>query len=104
MYFIAKGECSVHIIDEKKRAHRDHKILRVGDYFGEISMIYGCKRSATVTSRKYSTLARLEKEQFKEIATEYPEILEILKKDGIYKYSDRMKKFMLKTIERVDYF
>jgi len=42
MYFIAKGECSVILIDEKKKAHE--KSLRIGDYFGEISMIYGCKR------------------------------------------------------------
>ena len=31
------------------------------DYFGEIALIYGCKRTASVRSMKYSTLAKLEK-------------------------------------------
>jgi CRP-like cAMP-binding protein len=74
MYFLAKGECAVNIIDEKNKIYYDHKILRPGDYFGEISMIYGCKRSATVISKKYSTLAKLSRAKFREIATELPEI------------------------------
>lgn len=97
MYFIAKGECAVNIIDEKKRVIENYKILRIGDYFGEIAMIYGCTRSATVVSRKYNTLAKLTKAMFKDIQTEYPEIVPCLK-EGVYKYNDRMKKFLTKTI------
>jgi CRP-like cAMP-binding protein len=103
MYFIAKGECAVNIIDEKKRVIEDYKILRIGDYFGEVALIYGCQRSATVISKKYSTLAKLTKHNFKEIQTEYPEIVTCLK-EGIYKYNDRMKKFLAFTIQRVEYF
>lgn len=97
MYFIAKGECAVNIIDEKRRLIKDFKILRIGDYFGEIALLYGCQRSATVISKKYSTLAMLSKANFKEIQTEYPEIVHCLK-EGIYKYNDRVKKFLTNTI------
>ena len=76
MYIIAKGECSVSIVDEKKKTHNNHRILRPGDYFGEIAMVYGCKRQATVVSRKYSTLALLTRAKFKEIATEFPELVD----------------------------
>ena len=57
-YLIAKGEVIVKIIDEKKK-ERELDTMRKGEFFGEISMIYGCKRTATVISGKYSTLATL---------------------------------------------
>jgi CRP-like cAMP-binding protein len=64
MYLIARGECIVNIRDEKNKIIKNHKILQVSDYFGEISLIYGCKRTATVVSRKYTTLAKLTKAKF----------------------------------------
>lgn len=67
-------------------------ILRPGDFFGEISMIYGCNRTATVKSFKYSTLAMLTKAQYKEILIEFPSLQDELKKH-LFKYKDRMKKF-----------
>lgn len=76
MYILAKGECFVKYVDQKKKLTDNHRTLRPGEYFGEISMIYGCKRTATVVSRKYSTLAQLTRAKFKEIVTEFPELLE----------------------------
>jgi len=73
MFLIAKGACEVSILDEKKNRQK-LKTLRPGDYFGEISLIYGCKRTATVTSMKYSTLAILKKNHYKEILIEFPEL------------------------------
>lgn len=64
MYIIARGECIVNIKDEKNKIVKDFKTLGVSDYFGEISLIYGCKRTATVVSRKYTTLAKLSKAKF----------------------------------------
>ena len=60
MFLLAKGACEVSIQDQKKNKYK-LKVMRPGDYFGEISMIYGCKRTATVKSSKYSTLAVLKK-------------------------------------------
>ena len=64
MYIIAKGEVAINIIDKRKNTKNLQKSLRVGDYFGEISMIYGCKRTAEARSEKYSTLAKLSKAKF----------------------------------------
>ena len=75
LYLIAKGECQVSIIDEKKK-ERKLKKLRHSDYFGEISLIYGCNRTATVVSTKYSQLAKLTKEDYKDILIEFPELQE----------------------------
>jgi len=63
MFIIAKGECEVNIMDESKK-NKLVRILRSGDYFGEISLIYGCKRTGSVISRKYSTLAKLTQEKY----------------------------------------
>lgn len=64
MYMIARGECIVNIKDEKGRMIKDYKTLGVAEYFGEISLIYGCKRTATVISRKYTTLAKFSRSKF----------------------------------------
>ena len=57
---LAQGECQVWIEDNKKNKYLK-KTLRANEYFGEISLIYGCARTATVISSKYSTLAMLSK-------------------------------------------
>lgn len=72
-YLIAKGAVDVIIIDEKKK-EREIDTMRNGEFFGEISMIYGCKRTATVKSAKYSTLAKLSKKHYLDILLEFPDL------------------------------
>lgn len=100
---IARGECVVNIKDENNKVIKNFKILGNGDYFGEIGLVYGCKRTATVISRKYSTLAKLSKAKFNQVTTEFPRFKEILKK-GIFKYNDRMKKFTRNCLKKIPYF
>lgn len=67
MYIVTKGECVVSFDDKLdievdlsaslKRANDNR--LEQGDSFGEISMIYGCNRTANVLSKKFTTLGRL---------------------------------------------
>ena len=102
MYLIAEGSCQVKIIDEKKNV-RLGKLLRLGDYFGEISLIYECPRSATVFSTKYSTMAKLMKSSYKEILIHFPNLVDELKL-GIYAYNDRMKRFIIENITKIEYF
>jgi CRP-like cAMP-binding protein len=64
MYLVARGECVIHIKDENNKTIKNFKVLGVADYFGEIGLIYGCKRTASVVSRKYTTLAKLSKAKF----------------------------------------
>lgn len=103
MYMISKGEVVVNLIDERKKGIHSKKSLLPGDYFGEISLIYQCKRTAQVVSQKYSTLAKLTNSKFKVIITEYPQLVDLLK-EGIYKYNDKTKLFLKKTLEKVEYF
>ena len=74
LYLISKGECRVIILDEQNNIDSNEKVLHSGAYFGEISLIYGCRRTCTVISRKYSTLAKLTRADYMEIITEMPEL------------------------------
>ena len=62
MYFIQEGDCIINIKDEKGNEYISEKILIEGDHFGEVAMIYQCKRTASVVSRNYNTMARLQYE------------------------------------------
>jgi CRP-like cAMP-binding protein len=59
MFFISKGDCAVNIKDEEGKLHIAVSLLTEGDHFGEISMLYRCKRTATIVSRNYNTMARI---------------------------------------------
>lgn len=46
--------------------------LEKGNYFGEISLITGMKRTATVAAIDYCTLASISKEDFMKTEDEFP--------------------------------
>jgi CRP-like cAMP-binding protein len=76
-YIIAKGECTVRVGEEKIDVKNEKK-LRFGDYFGEISLIYGCKTTAKIIARKYCNLATLNKHKFEEVLLQFPGLKETL--------------------------
>ena len=73
MYFIRNGKFSVNI----KTDHLNPsplgedvpkpKQLIDGDHFGEIGMLFECRRTATVRSEQYGRLALLKKSDFHEL-------------------------------------
>lgn len=73
LYIIGKGDCEVQVRDERGRVHENVRQLVEGDHFGEVALLYGCKRTATVISRNYNTLANMEQSRFRELIAEYPE-------------------------------
>ena len=75
-----------------------------GDHFGEVSLIYKCKRSASVISRNYNTLAKMTGSRYRELVAEYPEYEIALKKHVRETYDDPKIRFVIAMLERVDYF
>ena len=71
MYFLSRGEWSVFVTDENKIS-KNIKTLEPGDYFGEVSAIKRCKRTASVISKNYTTLAELLNSEFDNICDKYP--------------------------------
>jgi CRP-like cAMP-binding protein len=69
MFFIAKGDCDVRVKDKIGDIVEEcvARTLNPGDHFGEISMIYGCSRTASVIANNYCTLSKLTKPHFEEL-------------------------------------
>jgi CRP-like cAMP-binding protein len=61
MYVVQKGECNVLVVDKVGLENGSKRVrtLYPGDHFGEVSLIYNCRRTATVTASNYCTLAQL---------------------------------------------
>lgn len=60
MFFLARGDCEVRVTNEKKK-EKTVRILKPGHLFGEVALLYNCKRTATVISKNYCTMAKLNK-------------------------------------------
>lgn len=52
------------MLDENREYHQAMKLLTEGNYFGEISILYKCPRTADVSSKNFVTLASIERVKF----------------------------------------
>jgi len=55
-------------------------LLIDGDHFGEISMLFDCKRTATVRSESYGGLALLKKKDYQELSKTFESLTSLFKK------------------------
>ena len=76
IFFISKG--SMDIIDEKD--DKKHASLSDGDYFGNLSIVLGEKRTASVRTTEFCEAFVLYSEDFFRIKKEYPEFMEVMKR------------------------
>lgn len=90
-------------MDHNKKVNTVRHLLP-GNHFGEIGMIYGTPRTATVLSKNYSTLAKVTVEVFHELTTEYPTLITHVKEHIYSEYDDPMTKFCLSALGRIPYF
>jgi len=105
IYFIAKGKCKVSIRD-KFSDRFEEKIVRVldpGMHFGEISMLYQCKRSATVIASNYCTCAKINRANYNELLQLYPDLTDLVKRN-IMVYDDPLKVFLEISLNQIDFF
>jgi CRP-like cAMP-binding protein len=102
MYFIANGRFDVfvkknHIVaagNGSDKSSKDKGVcsLSEGDHFGEIGLIYGCRRTASVQSTNYGTLAMLTRSNFLELQKSFESIVDSFK-NQISLYEDEVKLF-----------
>jgi voltage-gated potassium channel len=71
MYFVVEGEVEVHLEPEPIR-------LGVGSFFGEIALVTGGARTATVVAKQPTRLLTLELADFRELAARRPELMQII--------------------------
>jgi small-conductance mechanosensitive channel/CRP-like cAMP-binding protein len=77
LYIITSGSARVHISTEDG-ASKDIATLKAGDFFGEMGLLTGEMRTATVTALEDSECYRLDKDSFYDIMQNRPEIAEYI--------------------------
>jgi CRP-like cAMP-binding protein len=72
MYFVASGEVEIRLRPESIR-------LRPGDFFGELALLTGDPRNATIVAVRQSTLLRLDIVDFRHLLGRQPELARIIR-------------------------
>lgn len=77
MYVIASGEVNVYTTSPKgERVHLAR--LGEGDFFGEVSVLTGKPRTATISACGKTTLLRLDRDQLDAIVESHPRVRQVL--------------------------
>jgi voltage-gated potassium channel len=90
IFFISGG--SAEILSDSGRS--SHGVLGAGDHFGELTLMLGEKRTASVRAISYCDVFILEREDFNRIKGEYAELRDVLKKVSAEK-SDTLSRLVL---------
>jgi CRP/FNR family transcriptional regulator, cyclic AMP receptor protein len=100
LYFIKTGKVKVFLSNEEGKEIVINT-LKEGDYFGELSLIDGAERSASVMTTEASTFYVLIKASFEKILKEHPDIALALIRDlvkTVRNLTDNVKSFALKDV------
>ncbi|MGZ8709712.1 MAG: cyclic nucleotide-binding domain-containing protein [Thermoanaerobaculia bacterium] len=81
MYLIASGDVKVYTRGKAGTVYLAR--LGEGDFFGEVSVLTGKPRTATITASQRTELLRLDKEKLDGVLSKYPGIRKVL--DAFYK-------------------
>jgi len=100
-YIIARGECECFVKDETRK-EKFVNTLKVGKYFGEIALITGNRRTATIQTKNYSTIGMITADHFDELCHLFPEIKKKLH-DGMINYKDPYKKWQKIQLQNINY-
>lgn len=84
----------------KDHLSRDYEVrnIHTGEIFGEVALIYKCRRTATVSSKVYSNVATITSPHFDEMMRRFPDVHTLLKKETTF-YQDPWKKFQKEMIK-----
>jgi len=111
MYFIKKGKFSVHVkedwVSPKIMDDTDKPapvaVLIDGDHFGEIGMLFDCKRTTSIISENYGNLALLKKSSFLELSKAFEMFPSLLRKQT-FKYDDHLTFWLNFEMSKISYF
>ena len=78
-------------------------MLVSGDYFGEVSFLYNCRRTSTVKAEVYATLGQIDHNVMNEMLRDYKFFKDHLLNDVIKIYDDDLKLFLVASLRKIDY-
>jgi CRP-like cAMP-binding protein len=78
LFVLTSGTVLAHVRDTNGRNARIRQ-LQEGDFFGEISLLKGGRRTATITAASHCELLEINREVFGTISQKHPRVWEVLK-------------------------
>ena len=106
MHFIVKGHCSIWINDFETEEEKNLKVLDVGEYFGEITLITRMRRTASVYAVKPSKTLTLNRENFKAFQNKFGDSSSISESlinryKRYFRESDTNMSFILESVKNI---
>ena len=77
--------------------------MRSGDFFGEVSIIFGCKRTATVKAKQYCECSYIQSDDFLQLLANFPIVKKFLVKRATREYDDEQRLFLVTCLKQIDY-
>jgi CRP-like cAMP-binding protein len=90
-------------VAQNQQTFRVEYLLTKGEHFGEISLLYGCTRTATVICKSYNIMGYMNLKKFDYLCQDYPILKEHLKRHA-YTYNDPLKDFFSNAFKKLVYF
>ena len=81
MYILEQGTCEILVKGQINRRDNIVREIGHGTIFGEIALIYGTRRTASVRSKESCMVGALSEENFNLLIRYFPEIMDRLKKE-----------------------
>ena len=119
VYFIVAGNYKVESLmfnmgkkqkDIKEDANKEPnkndisaKGLKKGDFFGEVSILFGCRRTATVKAKQYCECAFLKNEDFLQLIASNGFLKKFLIQNLMRNYHDELRLFLVACLKEIDY-
>jgi len=91
MYILAKGQCEILVKDQTKKEVYVRDIAQ-GNLFGEVALLFGTRRTASVRSKDQCTIGALNEENFFDLVQNFPEVETLLRNDSRL-YKDHWKTY-----------
>jgi CRP-like cAMP-binding protein len=97
MYVIVSGEAVV-VLTQGRSTENIVATLKAGDFFGEMSLLTGEPRTATVKAKSDVVCMKIEKEDLEEIMSAHSEVaaamseILVVRKEGLTELKDSIKK------------
>jgi ATP-binding cassette subfamily B protein len=90
-YIIARGNVEVWRTEEQSGNTKRVALLQAGDFFGEITLITGFPRTATVRASTVCTCISLERGQFNRMMDRFPELRRELSEVAVQRLRESSK-------------
>ena len=99
LYIISKGEWVVYVRDHNSVTEYTNELFP-GDVFGEIALLLNWKRTATVRTNNYTTIAWVHKSTFQDLWQQYVDLSSKLR-EKLKSYNDKIKLFFFTSLKSI---